>query len=453
MSRFVRQSKVRHVYAQQPKDEFIYKGFRLSTATGDHAYIKANAKYMAIPVAQANGSLAVLDQNMEDRRLEGLLPCLDGHRGPVLDFDFNPLQQQLIASGGDDCMTKIWGIPPDGLKESISESLAELVGHDKKVTCVLHHPTVPFVLATGSADKTVKIWDVEKQQQMFSTDHEELLMGIDWDKYGECLASTARDKQLRLIDPRTGEARTTVEAHDGLRTVKVCFTPGKGPSGESLCTVGFTKQSKRQFRLWDQRKMDKFYAQENIDQAAGAILPFFDEETQILFLAGKGDANIRYYELVDDAPWQFYIEDFRTKEPCRGMCTVPRRCMDTSLPEITRMLKLTADKIIPLSFICPRKSDLFQADLYPDTPSGNPAGGITADKFFNGAKGTFDLVSMDPRNKGKSSTAATAAAAAGAGGMQAAKKKGVAELTKELAEANAKIAKYEELLKKNNIKF
>lgn len=29
-------------------------------------------------------------------------------------------------------------------------------------------------------------------------------------------------------------------------------------------------------------------------------MPFFDEDTSVLFLAGKGDGNIRYYEIVNE---------------------------------------------------------------------------------------------------------------------------------------------------------
>jgi coronin-1B/1C/6 len=445
MSRFVRASKVRHVYCKPPKDEKNYKGFRLSTAQGDHNYIKASDKSFAIPIAQANGSLLVLNYEMDDRRLKpGVLPTLDGHRGPVLDFDFNPFVSKLIATGGDDCVTKVWGIPPEGLTESISESLVSLTGHDKKVSCVLHHPTAEFVLATGSADKTVKIWNVNEQAEVASVEHDELLQGLAWSSNGELLASTARDQSLRLIDPRKGGAVHHIQAHEGKRTMKVVFCPNNGPgNNEVVCTVGFTRQSKRQFRLWDQRDLSKPYASQNIDQSAGALLPFYDEATKLLYLAGKGDANIRYYELVGGNPWQFYIEEFRSNTPCRGICMVPRRILDTTINEVARFMKLQKDKVTPLSFICPRKNTMFQADLYPDVYAGKPS--LTAEEFFSGKTGEVQLVTMDPSKKKDG----------GAGGKAVVlkKKKTAAVLQRELDEANKKIEAYEELLKKHKIKF
>ena len=54
-----------------------------------------------------------------------------------------------------------------------------------------------------------------------------------------------------------------------------------------MVTVGFTKQSQRQFRLWDPRSMDKALKKVDIDQAAGVIIPYYDEDTSVMYLAGK----------------------------------------------------------------------------------------------------------------------------------------------------------------------
>jgi coronin-1B/1C/6 len=63
-----------------------------------------------------------------------------------------------------------------------------------------------------------------------------------------------------------------------------------------------------------------------------------------------------------------------------------------------RGLKLTSNSVEPLSFIIPRKSDRFQADIYPDTKAGVPA--LEAEAYFGGAADfTPKLVSMDPKNK------------------------------------------------------
>lgn len=42
-------------------------------------------------------------------------PVVSGHKGPVLDIAWCPHNDNLIASGSEDCSAKIWRIPDDGL--------------------------------------------------------------------------------------------------------------------------------------------------------------------------------------------------------------------------------------------------------------------------------------------------------------------------------------------------
>ncbi len=84
-------------------------------------------------------------------------------------------------------------------------------------------------------------------------------------------------------------------------------------------------------------------------------MPFFDNDTNVLFLAGKGDGNIRYYEIVDDAPYIHYLSEFKSNVPQRGMCMLPKRAVNVSECEIVRVLKLGVKLVEPISFQVPRK--------------------------------------------------------------------------------------------------
>ena len=48
MSHFIRASKYRHIFVDQPKVENSYTGFELSTSTGEQSYIKGNVKAAAL---------------------------------------------------------------------------------------------------------------------------------------------------------------------------------------------------------------------------------------------------------------------------------------------------------------------------------------------------------------------------------------------------------------------
>ncbi len=125
-----------------------------------------------------------------------------------------------------------------------------------------------------------------------------------------------------------------------------------------MFSCGFSKTSEREFALWDPREFKEPVLRQNVDTSSGLLMPFFDRDTNVLFLAGKGDGNIRYYEVVDEAPYIHYLTEFKSSNPQRGMAMLPKRAVNVSDCEIVRMLKLGTKLMEPISFQVPRKVNL-----------------------------------------------------------------------------------------------
>ena len=174
------------------------------------------------------------------------------------------------------------------------------------------------------------------------------------------------------------------QAHAGAKSTKLSFLGGF----DRLCSVGFTKQSQRQIKFWDVKKLGgEPVHQIQLDQASGVIIPYYDVDTRVLYLAGKGDGNIRYYENIAEKPWAFALSEYRSTQAAKGTCFVPKRGLDVMRCETARCLKLVSQagkgSVEPLSFIVPRKSDAFQDDIFPDAFCGAPS--MTADEWWAGA--------------------------------------------------------------------
>ena len=52
------------------------------------------------------------------------------------------------------------------------------------------------------------------------------------------------------------------------------------------------------------------------------MMPFYDIDTNMLYLAGKGDGNVRYYEILADTPHVFDCDVYRSTVCARGMAWV-----------------------------------------------------------------------------------------------------------------------------------
>jgi coronin-1B/1C/6 len=286
----------------------------------------------------------------------------------------------MIASASEDCTIKIWGIPQGGLTEQMNNPLQNLSGHKRKVGNIKFHPTANNVLASGGSDFAIKIWDVEKGTAVLNLEgeHSDLIQALDWKYNGSLLATACKDKKLRLTDPRTNKIAGEAAAHEGVKGSRVVFLGRK----EKLFSVGSTKTSEREYALWDPRDLSKPISRTSVDSGSGILMPFFDADTSVLFLAGKGDGNIRYYEIVDEAPYIYFLSEFKSATPQRGMCLIPKRAVNLGECEIARALKVGVKTIEPISFAVPRKSDIFQDDIYPPCFSGDPS--LSAGEYFGG---------------------------------------------------------------------
>jgi len=390
MSKVVRSSKYRNVFGTPAKKEQFYDGLKPTRSAWDSNKVAASSKFIAVIWDTAGGgAFAVIDAN--SRGKVGQIPLVAGHSGEVLDIEFNPFNDNIVASVSDDGYCKIWRIPDSGLNENLTTPVQSLSGHKRKVGTLNFNPIANNVLATTSTDFTVKIWDVEAGQSVLDVGgHSDIIQSSTWNWNGEIYATASKDKKVRVIDPRTNSVVQEVEAHAGVKGMRVAFLGAR----EKLFSMGFSKTSERQFSLWEPRKLDTPIRTENIDTAAGIIMPFYDNDNSVLYLAGKGDGNIRYYECVDESPYIHFLTEFKSATPQRGMGWFPKKALDLQSCEIARLLKVTGTAIEPISFFVPRKSDIFQDDLYPPTFSGEPT--LNSKQWFDGKKGEPKTMTLSP---------------------------------------------------------
>lgn len=388
--KFFRVSRYRHVFGRSQKKDECYENLKISKNAWDSNIIKTSGKYISVNwESQGGGAFAVIGIN-DYGKAPNKISLFRGHKSSVLDTAFDPFDDQKIASCSDDSQIMIWKIPEnysfknyfdeDGTPIDITQPLCVLSGHSRRVGQIEYHPCAKNVLVSSSIDKTVKVWDTEKAQCYINLQHNDLIYSFCFNYNGSMIATSSRDKKIRIWDIRSSTIVSEGNSHDGPKPCRIQWL-GKN---DRVITTGFSKQSDRQIGIWDINNIQNgpINGFVHIDSSSGVLIPYFDISNSIMYLAGKGDGNIRYFE-YDKFNDKFHeLSQFLSVDPQRGFAVAPNRYLSMKNNEILKCYKSVNNNLIePISFFVPRRSENFQEDLYPDCFSQIPA--LTADEWFN----------------------------------------------------------------------
>ncbi|KAL6823950.1 hypothetical protein V8C40DRAFT_266513 [Trichoderma camerunense] len=384
--RFVRASKYRHIFGKPTKKEFCYDNLRISRNAWDTNLVKANAEYLSVNWdSSGGGAFAVIPLN-EKGKAPDQIPLFRGHTATVLDTDWNPFNDRIIASASEDGKVFIWEVPQDFTLYTDAEVIpdvspvSKLGGHTRKVGQVLFNPAADNILASASGDFTIKLWDIGTGQNHLTLPHGDIVQSLSWNASGDLLVTTSRDKKIRVWDVRQEKPVHEYAGHTGAKNSRAVWL------GEHnrFATTGFSKMSERQIALWEPGRSDPIGGFTHLDAISGVCMPFWDDGSNCLYLAGKGDGNIRYYEYEND---KFeYLSEYKSVDPQRGIAFIPRRGINVHENEVMRAFKTVNDNYIePISFTVPRRAETFQADIFPPAVGLRPA--VSAKEWLDGKTG------------------------------------------------------------------
>ncbi|KAI8982164.1 WD40-repeat-containing domain protein [Mycotypha africana] len=136
----------------------------------------------------------IADATKENRTLQPL-QVYTGHTAAVNDISWHMKHDSIFASVGDDKKMKVWDTRDDP-----SRSFSTVEPHHGQVSCVGFCPSNEWIVATGSSDKTAKLWDLRNLNQSLHTLHGHTgeIIQLAWSPHHEAILATASNEDRRI---------------------------------------------------------------------------------------------------------------------------------------------------------------------------------------------------------------------------------------------------------------
>ncbi|MBO1072466.1 MAG: ribosome assembly protein 4 [Dolichospermum sp. DEX189] len=195
------------------------------------------------PTTAALSQAVYLQRNEkpENKSLALAVNTLKGHESTVNSVGFSPDGKRL-ASGSGDKTIKIWDVTTGKVLNTLPSERYANKGHEYSVISVGFSPDGKQ-LASGSYDKTIKIWDVTTGKLLNTLKgHESSVNSVGFSPDGKQLASGSDDKTIKIWDVTTGKLLNTLKGHE-YSVISVGFSP----DGKQLASGSYEKTIK----IWD----------------------------------------------------------------------------------------------------------------------------------------------------------------------------------------------------------
>ncbi|WP_044210258.1 WD40 domain-containing protein [Coleofasciculus chthonoplastes] len=243
------------------------------------AGLQAGIPLQQISEKQVNFATKVRVANVLWQAVNKLKPynSLEEHDSSVNSVSFSP-DGKILASGSEDKTIKLWNL-------ETGEAIATLDEHDSSVISVSFSPDGK-TLASGSEDKTIKLWNLETGEAIATLDeHDSWVNSVSFSPDGKTLASGSEDKTIKLWNLETGEAIATLDEHDS-SVISVSFSP----DGKTLASGS----GDNTIKLWNLETGKAISTLTGHD--SGVISVSFSPDGKTL-ASGSGDNTIKLWNL------------------------------------------------------------------------------------------------------------------------------------------------------------
>ena len=170
-----------------------------------------------------------------------------------------------------------------------NDKSVKIVNYMSRVSSVVFSPPDGKYVASGSWDKTIRIWDIEHRKLAVGplTGHDNLVTSIAYSRDGTRLVSGSADETVRIWNSETGQLLLTLNGHsDWVNSVAYSLDGSRIVSGSSDKTI----------IVWDTQTGQIICGPISGHESGVSTVCFFPDGKRIL--SGSWDSTARAWDAI-----------------------------------------------------------------------------------------------------------------------------------------------------------
>jgi len=210
--------RYRNLKLDYSKKEDAFFDLKIATHVNEGPEIAASADFWGCSWSGGGGPVYV-SKHSAVGKVEPDCPVINGHSSAVHDICFSPYESNVLATASADCSVKIWSLSTDQDAPLVSQSAEDakqcIKGFGSGVRTAKFHPTVRNLLACTTLDRKIHMHCVESGSEVYSTQvggddslsTDAGICNLSFNGSGSLFAVSCKDKSVRVLDPRTNGSK------------------------------------------------------------------------------------------------------------------------------------------------------------------------------------------------------------------------------------------------------
>jgi WD40 repeat protein len=248
---------------------------------GSHEVVfTSDGRYMALAGWRSRSDSREPRLRVYDKKTGGVR-YFAAHAGPLCTVAVSP-DDQALASGSDDRSIKLWDVASGQQLDQLAKA------HDRDVRCVAFSKD-GALLGSAGADKVVKVWDLRTRKELFALAHAAPLWRVAFSVDGKRLVSCGDKGVVAVWDANAGRALGELAGHQGeVRALAL------SPDGRWLASGG----QDLVIRLWDMTAPARPELIRTLQGHTGRILSLHFSPDSLRLVSGSEDKTAKIWDVA-----------------------------------------------------------------------------------------------------------------------------------------------------------